>query len=175
LIVSNIEKRSGVADLVVLMEELSARVEALEAENSALRRRHRPRTARADGGSVTRRNLLRLSGTAAGVAAGAVLLRPQSAGATTAAMQFGAVNDAGASVTELTSSASQQTLLLTNSNGASGTARRWWAIHGQDAQARLVPSASATHPARGTAGDLFVDSSKRLWFCKGASTWRQIA
>jgi hypothetical protein len=25
------------------------------------------------------------------------------------------------------------------------------------------------------AGDLFLDKSKRLWFCKGATTWKQIA
>ena len=89
------------ADLSVLVQELVTRVDALEAENVTLRR-GRPCSLREDGGSVSRRSLLRLSGAAADVAAGAVLLRPQSAGATTAAMQFGAVNDAGASVTEWT-------------------------------------------------------------------------
>jgi hypothetical protein len=107
-------------DLNVLVQELVARVDALEAENATLRR-GKPRAVRGEGGFVSRRSLLRMSGAAAGVAAGAVLLRPQSAGATTAAMQFGATNDAGASLTELTSSAAEQTLLLTNTNAGSGT------------------------------------------------------
>jgi hypothetical protein len=43
------------------------------------------------------------------------------------------------------------------------------------AQIRLVPSGSNTHPASGQAGDLFVDKSDRLWFCKGGSTWVKLA
>ena len=43
------------------------------------------------------------------------------------------------------------------------------------AQMRLAPGTSATHPASGAAGDLFVDSAKRLWFCKGTSNWHQLA
>lgn len=46
---------------------------------------------------------------------------------------------------------------------------------GKKAQLRLQPSTDATHPASGAKGDLFVDASGRLWFCKGATTWRQIA
>jgi hypothetical protein len=46
------------------------------------------------------------------------------------------------------------------------------------AQLLLVPGKRSTHPASGTRGDLYADSTGRLWFCKtsGAkATWRQIA
>jgi hypothetical protein len=46
---------------------------------------------------------------------------------------------------------------------------------GDKAQARLKPSAAGTHPTRGAAGDLFVDKSHRLWFCKGGRNWKQLA
>jgi hypothetical protein len=42
------------------------------------------------------------------------------------------------------------------------------------AAARLMPSAATTHPSSGAAGDLFVDSTNRLWFCKGGSTWADL-
>ena len=45
---------------------------------------------------------------------------------------------------------------------------------GKKAQLRLQPSSAATHPATGATGDLFVDSTGRLWFCKGSTTWVQI-
>ena len=52
---------------------------------------------------------------------------------------------------------------------------------GGAANARLTPAAAGTHPTTGKAGDLFVDSSVRLWFCQKSSTgaaaavWKQIA
>ena len=46
---------------------------------------------------------------------------------------------------------------------------------GNVAQLRLVPSAATTHPSSGQIGDLFVDKSGRLWFCKGGTTWKQVA
>jgi hypothetical protein len=46
---------------------------------------------------------------------------------------------------------------------------------GPRAQVKLTPDTSASHPHRGQAGDLFVDKSHRLWFCKGGTTWKQIA
>jgi hypothetical protein len=46
---------------------------------------------------------------------------------------------------------------------------------GKKAQIRLDPSTDATHPASGAKGDLFVDSAGRLWFCKGGTTWKQLA
>jgi hypothetical protein len=42
---------------------------------------------------------------------------------------------------------------------------------GKKAQIRLQPSKATTHPSSGAAGDLFVDASKRLWFCKGGTSW----
>ena len=35
-------------------------------------------------------------------------------------------------------------------------------------------ASSASHPFR-AKGDLFVDSKTRLWFCKGGTTWKQLA
>jgi hypothetical protein len=43
------------------------------------------------------------------------------------------------------------------------------------AQLKLTPSTLTTHPAKGQRGDLFVDTSGRLWFCKGGTTWKQLA
>jgi hypothetical protein len=49
---------------------------------------------------------------------------------------------------------------------------------GHAAQVQLTPGGRRTHPVRGSRGDLYADSSGRLWFCKrsGArATWKQIA
>lgn len=49
---------------------------------------------------------------------------------------------------------------------------------GKKAAIRLIPSSSRRHPRSGQPGELFVDSSHRLWFCKrgGAKArWKQIA
>jgi hypothetical protein len=48
-------------------------------------------------------------------------------------------------------------------------------LQGQAAALQLVASSRSTHPTSGRRGDLFVDSSGRLWFCKGTTTWRQLA
>jgi hypothetical protein len=51
-------------------------------------------------------------------------------------------------------------------------------FQGKKAQVRLVASSATTKPSTGTRGDLFVDSSGRLWYCKtsGVSTgWVQLA
>ena len=55
------------------------------------------------------------------------------------------------------------------------TTGRGGLFKGKAAQLRLVPSSAASHPASGQLGDLFLDSNKRLWFCKGGTTWTQIA
>jgi hypothetical protein len=47
-------------------------------------------------------------------------------------------------------------------------------VSGGLAQLRLVPSSRSTHPHSGQAGDLFLDKSKRLWFCKGGTSWTQV-
>ena len=69
-------------DIAAALQQLSARVEALEAENAQLR----AEAAGTPGPSRTmsRRGLLRLGGAAAAAATGAVLLRPAAAGATPA-------------------------------------------------------------------------------------------
>ena len=48
-------------------------------------------------------------------------------------------------------------------------------FRGPTAQVRLIPSSRASHPASGAIGDLFLDNNRRLWFCKGGTTWKQIA
>jgi hypothetical protein len=45
---------------------------------------------------------------------------------------------------------------------------------GKKAQLKLDPSAAATHPSSGLAGDIFLDKSKRLWLCKGGTSWVRI-
>lgn len=40
---------------------------------------------------------------------------------------------------------------------------------------KLQPGSPATHPTTGQAGDLYVDKSIRLWFCKGGTAWKQLA
>lgn len=46
---------------------------------------------------------------------------------------------------------------------------------GGAAQLRLSPSTASSHPSSGQKGDLFVDTNGRLWFCKGGTTWKQLA
>jgi hypothetical protein len=46
---------------------------------------------------------------------------------------------------------------------------------GKTAQIQLVPSIAAAHPASGVAGQLFVDKSNHLWFCRGGTDWQQLA
>jgi hypothetical protein len=64
-----------------------------------------------------------------------------------------------------------------NGAGVRGVAAqgRGGVFSGGMAQLRLVPSAATTHPSKGVRGDLFVDNSGRLWFCKGGSSWKQLA
>lgn len=59
--------------------------------------------------------------------------------------------------------------------GSGGDTARGAVFISNVAQLRLQPSTRTTHPASGAAGDLFVDTSKRLWFCKGGSAWVQLA
>ncbi len=46
---------------------------------------------------------------------------------------------------------------------------------GGKAQLRLIASSATTHPHSGILGDLFLDKNKRLWFCKGSTSWKQLA
>lgn len=45
---------------------------------------------------------------------------------------------------------------------------------GTKAQLRLVPSTASSHPSSGSAGDLFLDKSKRLWLCTGGTSWKRL-
>jgi hypothetical protein len=48
-------------------------------------------------------------------------------------------------------------------------------FEGKTAQVQLVPSSDSSHPSSGAPGQLFVDSGNRLWFCRGGSSWQQLA
>jgi hypothetical protein len=51
-------------------------------------------------------------------------------------------------------------------------------FQGKKAQVRLVASTATNKPSTGTRGDLFVDSSGRLWYCKTSAVstgWVQLA
>jgi len=54
------------------------------------------------------------------------------------------------------------------------TAGRGGIFAGGAAQIQLAP-AGATHPKTGQRGDLYADNAGRLWYCKGSTTWHQIA
>jgi hypothetical protein len=60
-------------------------------------------------------------------------------------------------------------------SGAAPNGGRGGQFSGAAASVRLMPSTGTTHPHSGKAGDLFVDASHRLWFCKGGTTWVKIA
>src|SRR5262249_7932292 len=59
-------------------------------------------------------------------------------------------------------------------SGVFGSGHRGGVFVGVASQIRLEPSSAVSHPSSGFAGDLFVDGSKRLWFCEGGTTWKQI-
>jgi len=48
-------------------------------------------------------------------------------------------------------------------------------FRGSAAQLKLIPSKAKTHPGSGQAGDLFVDVTGSLWYCKGGATWVKLA
>ena len=57
----------------------------------------------------------------------------------------------------------------------SSTLGRGGSFSGGRAQLRLSPSSRPTHPEMGLAGDLFLDSSRRLWLCRGSTRWARVA
>jgi hypothetical protein len=61
-----------------------------------------------------------------------------------------------------------------NGHGVEGisTTGRGVVASGNSAQLKLVPSTAKSHPVSGQAGDLFLDSSHRLWLCKGQKNWK---
>jgi hypothetical protein len=58
---------------------------------------------------------------------------------------------------------------------ATGTSGRGAQLNGGAAQLRLIPSGAASHPSSGQSGDFFIDSANSLFFCKGGSSWIQLA
>lgn len=59
--------------------------------------------------------------------------------------------------------------------GISASGTRGGTFVGNVAQLQLQPSGLPSHPAHGEPGDLFVDASHRLWFCKGGTRWSRVA
>jgi hypothetical protein len=61
---------------------------------------------------------------------------------------------------------------------ATGVSGRGGIFAGSLAQVQLTAGSKSTHPTTGTRGDLYADSTGRLWFCKttgSKATWHQIA
>jgi hypothetical protein len=109
----DVMRSRNVADLTEEQPDAStAHVGALEQQNAELRAQL------AGDRHFDRRGVLRLGGVAAAIGASSVLLRPQAAGATTGAMQFGQQNDAGGDSTGLASSNITGTLQVSNGSGA---------------------------------------------------------
>jgi hypothetical protein len=67
----------------------------------------------------------------------------------------------------------------TNSVGVAGAGTasggRGGVFAGNAAQVKLVPGSKPSHPSSGQRGDLYADSKGRLWFCKGGTSWHQLA
>ena len=59
--------------------------------------------------------------------------------------------------------------------GWAGAKGRGGRFKGGAAAVNLAPSSAPSHPVSGQIGDLFLDSTGRLWFCKGTTTWKQLA
>ncbi len=66
-----------------------------------------------------------------------------------------------------------------NSVGVAGSATssggRGGVLAGNAAQLKLTPGSRSSHPSSGQRGDLYADSKGRLWFCKGGTSWHQLA
>lgn len=58
---------------------------------------------------------------------------------------------------------------------ATATGGRGGVLTGNAAQLKLVPGSKSSHPSSGQRGDLYADSKGRLWFCKGGTSWHQLA
>ncbi|HVN50479.1 MAG TPA: hypothetical protein VMT43_03555, partial [Acidimicrobiales bacterium] len=59
-----------------------------------------------------------------------------------------------------------------------GTGGRGVVASGAAAPLQLTPGSASTHPTAGQTGDLYVDASARLWYCRSGgttATWAQLA
>jgi hypothetical protein len=83
-------------------------------------------------------------------------------------------------VASITDASSKATSIRATSAGF-GAALEGSSAHGYGArlsgalQLRLIPGSASTHPHSGSPGVLFVDHSARLWYCKGGTSWHQLA
>lgn len=153
-------------------------------------------------GSVSRRTIGKAIGAAAagvvGAAAFAELGRHSAAAASSGAPSTADAEDTAfsepdaelavaagtgaASVINVSVSTTGAVVVATNSGGGAGIqgdskSGRGGVFGGSAAQVQLTPGAKS-HPARGERGDLYADSTGRLWFCKKSgsrATWHQIA
>lgn len=60
-------------------------------------------------------------------------------------------------------------------SGATASRGRGGVLTGNAAQLKLVPGSKSSHPSSGQRGNLYADSKGRLWFCKGGTSWHQLA
>jgi len=63
----------------------------------------------------------------------------------------------------------------TSGVGVSGIGVRGASFAGTAAQWHARPGSRSTHPSSGEAGDFYVDSAHRLWFCRGRTEWVRLA
>jgi hypothetical protein len=80
---------------------------------------------------------------------------------------------AGGGVTGASHSNSGVTGTSVTGAGVFGKGRRGGVFNGPLANVQLTPQKTA-HPAKGLAGDLFVDKSNHLWFCHGGASWTKL-
>jgi hypothetical protein len=140
-----------------------------------------------------------LGAAAAGVVGAAALveLNPRPAAAASAspaaaAEESGASEPDAEAVPDTSASPSIINASVTSSSGAivasnsgtgpgikaTGVSGRGGIFAGSLAQVQLTAGSKSTHPTTGTRGDLYADSTGRLWFCKttgSKATWHQIA
>jgi len=91
----------------------------------------------------------------------------------------GTQNSGGTGVYGTTVSGNGVSGKATNGAGVRGTAitGRGGIFAGAAAQIQLTPAVAAIHPTPGKTGDLFVDSTARIWFCTiggSSATWKQV-
>jgi len=96
-----------------------------------------------------------------------------------------AVPDTSASPSIINASITSASGVIVTSNSGTGPGIKATGVNGRGgifagslAQVQLSPGSKSTHPTTGTRGDLYADSTGRLWFCKttgSKATWHQIA
>lgn len=80
----------------------------------------------------------------------------------------------GKGVTGTSSSSTGVAGTSVTGTGVTGKGKRGGVFSGTAAGIQLTPQAGS-HPASGSKGDLFVDHNTHLWFCRGGTTWVQLA